>query len=226
MAPTSPIYGTDGTLLGTDNQGLQGRPIVMNKENFRQGMSHDEAVSYSTYILGESKYYGFDNKAAINKYMSTQVNLKNRPDYDGFVTIQEGIDWAKAHPNALKNPTPENTLFIATSKLDFGNITTAAFEQENVSTPQNLFNDTNTAASITNSKLRATVYALGRVNMILENKANGTVSIVNDDATDYDWNLGGGLKRDSFIRAERLRAGLNDSHGFKAVYYGTGKLKE
>ena len=34
MAPQSPIYGTDGNLLGTDNQGLQGEAIIMDEENF------------------------------------------------------------------------------------------------------------------------------------------------------------------------------------------------
>nr|WP_318173663.1 RHS repeat-associated core domain-containing protein [Chryseobacterium sp. PET-29] len=33
----SPIYDTDGNLLGTDNQGLQGTPIVMKKETSLKG---------------------------------------------------------------------------------------------------------------------------------------------------------------------------------------------
>jgi RHS repeat-associated protein len=44
MAVASPIYGTDGAFLGTDNQGLQGQAIVMKQENFKQGMDHAEAV--------------------------------------------------------------------------------------------------------------------------------------------------------------------------------------
>ena len=32
--------------------------------------------------------------------------------------------------------------------------------------------------------------------MILVNKQQKTVRIVNNSATDYDWNLGGGTKRD------------------------------
>jgi hypothetical protein len=30
--------------------------------------------------------------------------------------------------------------------------------------------------------------------------------------------------RNTFIKTERARTGLNDSHGFKTYYYGTGKL--
>lgn len=62
--------------------------------------------------------------------------------------------------------------------------------------------------------------------MILVNKEQKTVRIVNNSDTDYDWNLGGGTKRDLFIRAERRRAGLNDTHGFKTFYYGLGRLKK
>jgi hypothetical protein len=77
--------------------------------------------------------------------------------------------------------------------------------------------------SSVNSKLRATVYALGRVNMILLNN-NGDVKIVNDPATDYDWNSGGPTMRSILIDVERWRANVNDVDGFKTFYYGTGKL--
>lgn len=42
-AAFSPIYGIDGAFLGTDDQGLQGKAIVMEAENFEQGMSHEDA---------------------------------------------------------------------------------------------------------------------------------------------------------------------------------------
>jgi len=78
-------------------------------------------------------------------------------------------------------------------------------------------------SSIGNETLRATVYALGRVDMYLHDKI-GTVSIINNSATDYDWNKGGTILRSSLIRAERTRAGLNDSHGFRTYYYGKGSI--
>lgn len=40
----NPIYGTDGIFLGTDDRGLQGEAIVMDAQEFRQGMSHEEAL--------------------------------------------------------------------------------------------------------------------------------------------------------------------------------------
>ncbi|GHT74117.1 hypothetical protein AGMMS50262_06460 [Bacteroidia bacterium] len=213
----APIYAPDGTFLGTDNEGLRGNPIVMSSDYFTQGMMHNDAVGYYTVLNDED---------ARTKLSDHYGNLSNRPDYDGFVTISEGIEWAKAHPGAKDNPSADNTLYIDVSKLDFGNISTANFTETGVETPINLFNIANTVESSDNPTLRATVYALGRITMKLENRENKTVSIVNNSATDYDWNRGGGGVRDNFIRAERKRAGLNDSHGFKVFYYGVGKLRK
>ncbi|MEN2436845.1 hypothetical protein AAH994_15635, partial [Weeksellaceae bacterium A-14] len=223
----SPIYDTEGNFLGTDNQGLQGKAIVMNKSDFSQGMKHEDAMNKDLAPNGGTEYYdAIPGYTDYVKFYNHYNNLPNRPDYDGFISIRDGIDWAKSHPNALKNPTPDNSLYADTSKLDFGNITVDNFPQINTVTPQNLFNVKNASESSYNERLHATVYALGRVNMILHNRANGSVSIVNDNATDYDWNKGGGIIRSSFINKERMVEGLNDSHGFKVFYYGIGKLRK
>ena len=226
MIAESPIYGTDGSFLGTDDQGLQGKAIVMDVENFTQGMSHEDALSNS---LGAE---GLNGKEAASNLVSHYNGLKDRPDYDGFVTVSEGIDWAKANSGALDNPTPDNMLYLDASKLDFGNIKIADFKNGvGKSSPINTLNPSNLLSSVGNETLRATVYALGRVDMnLLDN--NGNVSIVNDfnqpsrRATDYDWNTGGTGLRNILIRAERARAGLNDTHGFRTFYYGTGTLNK
>jgi len=166
-----------------------------------------------------------NNEDAYNKMNAHYNNLPNRPDYDGFVTIDEGIAWAKANVGALKNPIPDNTLYIDASKLDFGNISVSNFVNGvGKSSPINLNTPGNFLESSTNTTLRATVYALGRVNMTLLDNS-GNVNIVNDEATDYDWNQGGGFPRSQLINFERWRAGLNDTHGFKTFYYGTGHLR-
>jgi RHS repeat-associated protein len=216
----SPIYDEEGKFLGTDNQGLQGDAIVMNKDNFKQGMSHEEAKKND---LGTD---GLKSVEAKSNQFNHYQGLKDRPDYDGFVTILEGVDWAKKNPGALKNPTPDNTLYLDASKLDFGNISTSNFQNINETTPVNLLNPGNLASSTCNSRLRATVYALGRVDMQLKNRSLGTVSIVNNRATDYDWNTGGGQLRSTLINAERLRTGIGDNHGFRTYYYGYGKLNK
>jgi hypothetical protein len=222
----SPIYDTEGNFLGTDENGLQGQAVVMKKEDFKQGMSAKEAESKSTYRDEKDPNYGFVSKEAALKYGNHYANLENRPDYDGFVTITEGVEWAKSHVGALENPTADNTLYIDASKLDFGNTATTDFDAVGEPTAINLFNKGNAIESVTNETLRATVYALGAVNLTLTNRDNKTVTVVNDAATDYDWNRGGGAVRDAAIRLERARTGINDTHGFKTFYYGTGVLRK
>ncbi len=214
-----PIYDTEGNFLGTDEYGLQGSAWVMEKENFVQAMSEAEAAKYHTYSEGDPNY-GFDSPKAAMKYANHFVSLPNRPDYDGFVTVNEGIAWAKQNHGALDNPTADNMLYLNTSKLDFGNISISDFGNGvGESSPINLLKEGNLANSSGKEKLRATVYALGRVDMYPHDKT-GNVSIVNNSAADYDWNTGGGAMRNFLIRAEQARIGLNNAHGFKTYYYG------
>ncbi|MGB0178105.1 MAG: RHS repeat domain-containing protein, partial [Owenweeksia sp.] len=65
----SPIYNRDGELLGTDDQGLQGKAIVMDKENFKQGMTHEQALNKS---LGAE---GLKNDAAKTKLLDSYNSL-------------------------------------------------------------------------------------------------------------------------------------------------------
>ena len=218
----SPIYDPYGNLLGTDDEGLIGEAIIMDESNFKQGMSHEDALQYNLGLNGL-----VDDNAFMSMFFN-YMNLPNRPDYDGFVTIEEGIAWAKSHPNALNNPTPYNTLYINTALLDFGELSVNDIGIRNVDklSRANLYTIKNTFESISNERLRASVYALGRVNVILHNPVTGSVSIVDNDATYYDWNKGGGWIRNLAIQLERWRAGLNDSHGFKVHYYGRGYLNK
>lgn len=57
----------------------------MNKLNFKQGMSHSEALSYS---LG---YGGLVDDEARSNYVTSYTSLKDRPDYDGYLTKDELI---------------------------------------------------------------------------------------------------------------------------------------
>lgn len=76
------------------------------------------------------------------------------------------------------------------------------------------------------SALRNTVYALGRIDvLLLDLMGHVKVVEIGDGATDYDWNKGGGLKRNIAITLERLRANVSDQHGFKTFYYGIGTIR-
>ena len=46
----SPIFSTEGKLMGTDDGGYKGRSIVMEESSFKQGMSHKEAEYIGTYL--------------------------------------------------------------------------------------------------------------------------------------------------------------------------------
>ena len=220
----NPVYDIQGIFLGTDELGIQGMPIIMNSSRFVQGMSNDLAMKHN---MGIGAIIENENRL---KFATHFANLRNRLDWDGFLTITEGISWAKSHPDALDNPSPDNTLYVDASKLDFGSISVSQFEEIGVTTPINLFNINNSLNSIVNHNLAASVYALGRVNMKLMDRDTKSVIIVNDfnqssnRATDYDWNMGGNKIRSFAIKVEKWRANIPDNAGFRVYYYGIGVL--
>ena len=83
----SPIYNINGDFLGTDDEGLQGVPIVMENKDFWQGMSHMEALSKDKDINSINNDEAFDN------FISHYNQLPNRPDYDGYLTLEEANKW-------------------------------------------------------------------------------------------------------------------------------------
>jgi len=192
-------------------------------------MSAKEAESKSTYKDVKDPNYGFSSKEAAQKYGNHYANLESRPDYDGVVTIGEGIAWAKSHVGAKDNPTADNTLYLDASKMDFGNLKSSDMV-EGVKANYNLldFLDLKSSSSVN------TTYALGNTQMTLLNADAGTVKLYSDA---YDWDyhdknykqnpvIPPTNKRDALIWAERKRAGLNDSHGFNVLMYGTGILRK
>ena len=216
----NPIYDTQGFFLGTDDKGIMGDAIVMDRKNFIQGMKHEDAEKFNLGVNGLEK-----NFAVYNRFYTSINQLMLRPDYGGkIITREQGVNWALAHPGALDRKNPEEALYIDASSLDFGNLNYMMFARENEITPVNLLNGGNLIESIWNKRLESTIYALGRVNLILRSFETLNVNVVNDEATIYDWNRGGGWPRKSLIDRERKKFGLNDSHGFRVFYYGTGKL--
>ena len=210
----SPIYSSDGEFLGTDDEGLKGLYIIMDASLFSQGMTHEDSLSNS--LIGP-----------IDKQVRTRVkqhfrSLKSRLDYDGVISISEGIAWAKTHLGAKDNPTPDNMLYADASKLDFGGLTTEYLKEGSISSI-NLYNFYN-LPSATKVDARSTIYALGLCSIKLHDN-RGTVSVINDKATDYDWNRGGSFLRDKTILFEKWRAIIPDDAGFKVYYYGRGIVK-
>ena len=113
------------------------------------------------------------------------------------------------------------------SKLDFGALRTSDFPKVGVPTSKDICPPSYFGiflAALNEAEAR-TIYALGNVNLVLLNRVTRKVMVCNDDATDYDWNLGGGKMRNNLIELELFRNDLDSTHGFKTYYYGTGKLK-
>ena len=79
---TNPIYDFDGNFLGSDDKGLKGEAIIMDKNNFKQGMSHDEAMQKGTTFSNLPKVI---NPSVTDKIKNHFDNLPNRPDYNNYV---------------------------------------------------------------------------------------------------------------------------------------------
>lgn len=123
----SPIYDEEGKFLGTDDQGLQGKAIVLNQENFKQGMSHDEALKNN---LGEK---GLKDEVAKSNLLDNYASLKDRPDYDGRVTLDEANKWYREGSGG--------PLFVDLSKIDLSAISQSDFKKAGkVNYFQTLFN--------------------------------------------------------------------------------------
>ncbi|WP_437922094.1 DUF6443 domain-containing protein [Sphingobacterium sp. LRF_L2] len=114
----SPVYDINGNFLGTDEDGLQGQAVVMEKENFVQGMSREEAQKHSTYKEGDPNF-GFASKEAALKYANHYAGLPSRPDYDGFLTLDEANDWYR---NANGAPLYVNAAKINLSPVTVGDL--------------------------------------------------------------------------------------------------------
>ncbi len=130
-ADESPIYDPHGNLLGTDDQGLQGAAIIMDPKNFRQGMKHSEAIKFD---LGIS---GLVDKAAINSFRWSYASLPSRPDWDGYLTLEEATLWYR-HGNGQK-------LFADLRKIDLSGVSKDDFSGAGGKTVFNLFFNSNSS---------------------------------------------------------------------------------
>jgi hypothetical protein len=116
----SPVYSREGEFLGTDDQGLQGEAIVMNKEDFKQGMSHEEALAKGNEVMKQANAQTpfeamtdpYTAQAAYDHYKG----LKDRPDYDGYLTLDEANKWYREGHG--------DNLFIDIGKLNLDDIST------------------------------------------------------------------------------------------------------
>lgn len=212
LAPMSPIYGTDGEFLGTDNQGLTGKAIVMDAENFEQGMSHDDALSNN---LGVD---GLESTEAGSQLLSHYDGLKDRPDYDGIVTPTEASDWFRNGDGG--------DLFIDVSKIDFKASALSADDLSTSGTQEvTFFNLYNNQKDNPNSVYRPSTnptlsYVFGTLRMNLINAKTGEVSLQND--AQYGGGFDGFNFTNPILRRIYGLGGNGTDFNFKG--YGTGTV--
>ncbi len=116
----NPIYDEEGNFLGTDDRGLQGEAIVMNKSDFTQGMSHEVALDKGTLLSDLSNNF---SSGTINKIRSHQSGLSSRPDWDGKLTFGEVTKWS--------NEGSGKPLFVDANKINLSSVDINDFKSKN-----------------------------------------------------------------------------------------------
>ena len=104
----NPVYDTYGNFLGTNDLGLQGDAIIMDRSDFKQGMALEASMSK------HKGYNSFVSEDAKNKYLEHYNNLPNRPDYDGYLMLNEANEWYREG-----NGQP---LFTSLEKIDMSGV--------------------------------------------------------------------------------------------------------
>jgi RHS repeat-associated protein len=215
----NPIYGSDGTFRGVDEFGLQGEAIIYDGA-FTNGMSQSDILNNGGTFFSDLSSLARWNFMEIG-YPHWQA-LSLRPDWDGVVTIDEGVAWALAHPNATG--TPDETLYLDAGQMSFGSLSTSDFSEEGQTLRVNLLYTNNPL----NARARNTTYALGNTRVQLMSFDKRTIRVLND-AYDWDYHSGSAPKtliRNGLIWGERQRTGINDNHGIPIAPYGLGVLNK
>ena len=200
----SPIYDTGGNFLGTDDEGLKGDAIIMKRSDFKQGMSHEKALSKSTNLCPEM----FDEASA--KLNSHYSSLKDRPDYDGKITLNEAKEW---YQNGNGQP-----LFVDASQIDLSPVSVDDFNGLNSSIYHNFQSlDGNNSTGLVYGTIKLTLWNYSKGNVKLGNIENGFLDR-------YDFNTDGRFLRDIATSFGRLYSGVGT--GFNIYSYGLGTVKK
>ena len=197
-----PVYDLDGNLLGTDENGLQGNPIIMDSKLFTQGMEKDVAEGFDVGVE-------FLNKENRNSMQENYNGLSNRPDWDGQLNLSEANNW---YQNGNGNP-----LYVDAAKVDLSPLSKSDFSAIGSSKHVNFLDPKNLNIQT------GLVYGTIQVTLI---DNGGTVRIGNKngllDIYDFDMQRGRGF-RNIATQIGSMVAGKGTP--FNIYYYGQGKVK-
>ncbi len=197
-----PVYDLDGNLLGTDENGLEGNPIIMDSKLFTQGMEKDVAEGFDVGVE-------FLNKENRNSMQENYNGLSNRPDWDGQLNLSEANNWYR---NGNGNP-----LYVDAAKVDLSPLSKSDFSAIGSSKHVNFLDPKNLNIQT------GLVYGTIQVTLI---DNGGTVRIGNKngllDIYDFDMQRGRGF-RNIATQIGSMVAGKGTP--FNIYYYGQGKVK-
>jgi RHS repeat-associated protein len=219
----NPIYDEETSVfLGTDDKGLQGDAIIMNKKDFTQGMAHDDAMKVGNTLdnMSFDDALAFANNGKFGNFLNHFNSLSGRPDYDGEMSYSELLDWGRKNGNS--------PVFLDASKIDLGNISISDFpgvgEGRRINT-------------VGKGTPLDTYGPWGKCYMELMS-ANGLVKLSSDEFDYRQHDLGKaweeGIKTFLYERFVRYPAidflqkyhGIDDNFGFMMHPYGRAKLKK
>ena len=116
----NPVYDLSGYFLGTDDRGLQGDPIIMERSKFHQNMSHADAVKSEANF---SEMLKFCNSEGFSNFFEHSGSLSSRPDWDGKLTLSEANEWYRNGNGA--------PLYVDLKKIDLSTIVSLGEEYVN-----------------------------------------------------------------------------------------------
>ncbi len=114
-----PIYNAHGELVGVTESGLQGDPVFITDYTEYHTMTDDqaEAMNEGADVLDEDAFAIF---------VKSYNTLRERPDWDGYITLSEANEWYRNGNGA--------DLFADLSKIDFSRLSPLEVgEERNIS---------------------------------------------------------------------------------------------
>ena len=85
-----PIFDEYGNLIGVTDSGLQGDAIIVKKSEYNPNLTIEQIMSLNHGLAGLIDDEAFDN---FNRNFDV---LSMRPDWDGYLTLEEANDWFRA----------------------------------------------------------------------------------------------------------------------------------
>jgi len=228
----NPIYGSDGTFRGVDEFGLNGEAIVYDGA-FTNGMSQSEILNGGGFFIGDN--FNFANGIAGNKIVNHYMNIPNRPDFDGAVTLSEANNWAR---NGNGNP-----LYVDIGTLDLSRVSVWGDFSEYDSSTRSFFSKERLSKK--NYKLKTSIYknfalpgagsgigqdpgpVFGTIKLTLLNRQTGAVRLGNDkgriDVYNFEQHKGRHFRNSLTWIGKQLATQVGTSSIQDFEIYGYGK---